>query len=107
MDALEFYKAQQRYCGRTVCQDCRAYAICHSKDPNSMVAFVNFIEKWNESNPPMYRKKDLLKSFPYAFLSNDGVPLACPKYLDTRYTCPSFEGRTCKECRKRYWKDEI
>lgn len=105
IDALEFYDTQKRYCEKTNCQNCRIYAACHGTDKNSKVSFVNFIEDWNENNPSMNRKKDLLENYPYAFLSPEGVPFACFKYLDNRYECPSFEGRTCQECRKRYWKD--
>lgn len=82
-----------------------------TKDAGEIKKRVEIVEKWGKENPVKTRKDELLKVFPYAPLTGDGVPKICPGNVDgkrytadkTGYNCPD----SCLKCREKYWLEEV
>lgn len=51
--------------------------------------------------PKRTNKDVLLKAFPDAYVSPDGIPMACPLSLDKHYECSKF--KNCEDCRTTHW----
>lgn len=60
------------------------------------------VEPMNE--PKRTNKDMLLAAFPDAYVSPDGIPMACPLSLDKHYECSKF--KNCEECRTTHWPAE-
>lgn len=54
--------------------------------------------------PKRTNKDVLLEAFPDAYVSPDGIPMACPLSLDKHYECSKF--KNCEECRTTHWPAE-
>ena len=49
-------------------------------------------------------KDVLLAAFPNSRMDDDGIPYACPNWLDAHYNCDKFEN--CLRCRHTHWLAE-
>lgn len=54
--------------------------------------------------PKRTNKDVLLAAFPDAYVSLDGIPMACPLSLDKHYECSKF--KNCEDCRTTHWLTE-
>lgn len=54
--------------------------------------------------PKRTNKDVLLAAFPDAYVSPDGIPMACPLSLDKHYECSKF--KNCEDCRTTHWPAE-
>ena len=50
-------------------------------------------------------KDVLLAAFPNANVDDNGIPYACPKWLDADYNCDKFG--ICLRCRQTHWLAEV
>ena len=112
MDAVEYLKTLARMHNKQAdCAHCVLPNGCDiTKDAGEIKKRVEIVEKWGKENPVKTRKDELLKVFPYAPLTCDGVPKICPGNVDgkrytadkTGYNCPD----SCLKCREKYWLEE-
>lgn len=125
MDAVEFLKEKDRMC-RTILivggfvgrcdeceigkrrasgQTCDKYIVKH---PEEAVAVV---ERWAKEHPRKTRQSELLKLFPRASMTADGVIAFCPDSMDSEFECPRKTRDNidpiCGECRQKYWLEEV
>ena len=70
-------------------------------------------EKWAKENPVETNKDRVLKLFPNAVITANGVFDLCPKVLDAKYNCignyVSKDGmfeRDCLGCKSKFWNSE-
>ena len=113
MDAVEYVKQRDRMCDYYVnCDDCPAgnYEECSSLDviPN----LVPIVEQWAKAHPEKTRQSEFLKQWPYAKISDDGLPTVAPCQLNIELLqCDSqddCEGRgVCDKCRRDFWLKEV
>lgn len=125
MEILEFLRQRKRMCDyygddTCVCNDSRG--ACPAFDMNCSFAtkkpeqLVAVVEQWAKEHPegteqereqerPKRTNKDVLvAAFPSASMDDDGIPVACPRALDTQYGCNEF--KTCSVCRRAHWLTE-
>ena len=55
-------------------------------------------------DPKRTNKDVLLAAFPDARMDDNGIPYACPNWLDAHYNCDKFED--CLRCRHTHWLSE-
>lgn len=113
MDAVEYLKTLARmHYKQADCAHCVLPNGCDiTKDEKEIKKRVEIIEKWGKENPIKTRKDELLKIFPYAPITKDGVPKICPGNVDGKrygqngihFDCPD----KCSDCRKEYWFEEV
>lgn len=118
MDAVEYIRAVNRMCsGFQNCGECPCVTIggksCDDLKPERLVSIT---EQWAKENPIRTRQGELLKLFPDAS-TVDGILLLCPGLLNgeidletgIRYKCKNWDtfGRNCKECRRKFWMEEV
>lgn len=57
------------------------------------------------------RQGELLKLFPRASMTADGVIAFCPESMDSAFACPIKErdhyDLECGDCRRKYWLREV
>ena len=56
-------------------------------------------------DPKRTNKDVLLAAFPNAHMDDNGIPYACPNWLDAHYNCDKLED--CLRCRNTYWLAEV
>ena len=113
MDAVEYVKQRNRMCDYYVkCGDCPAgnYEGCSSL--NEIPNLVPIVEQWAKEHPIKTRMSEFLKQWPYAEISDDGLPGIAPCQLDVgllqRESQEDCEGRgVCDKCRRDFWLKEI
>ena len=115
MTAIEYLKAQNRMtkkCGID-CDKCplssrnnEADCACLELEQDYPEKAVEIVEKWAKEHPIKTRQSEFLKLFPDAKIDEDGLLIWCPKAFESE---ASFHClcRICKECRKKYWSEEI
>ena len=63
-------------------------------------------EEVESMNGPKRTNKDvLLAAFPNARMDDNGIPYACPNWLDAHYNCGKFED--CLRCKHTHWLAEV
>ena len=113
MDAVEYVKQRNRMCDYYVnCDDCPAgnYEGCSSLDviPN----LVPIVEKWAKEHHAKTRQSEFLKQWPYAKISDDGLPAISPCQLNVLFihgkAQKDCEDRgVCNKCRRDFWLKEV
>ena len=68
---------------------------------NAKVNYTLKMEPSQTPEPKRTRKDVLLEAFPDAYVSLDGIPMACPLSLDKHYECSKF--KNCEDCRTTHW----
>lgn len=116
MDAIEFFKAMKRMCGRydaAHCEECpledHACGLTVSKTFAELKAMIELVEKWAAEHPAKTRQSELLKLFPEAKMDDEGVCKVCPAYVrlgDCDHDCPSPD-TNCYDCRRKFWLEEV
>ena len=113
MDAVEYVKQRERMCDYYVnCGDCPAgdYERCASL--NEIPNMVPIVEKWVKAHPVKTRMSEFLKQWPYAKISDDGLPAISPCQLNVLFihgeSQDNCEERgVCGKCRCDFWLKEI
>lgn len=115
MDALKFIKEHKRMCdmyGDDGCDQCplsftnnELGMACEDLKNVDLEQYVFIIEKWSKTHPVKTRQAELLKVYPNAKLSEEGVSIICPNYLvEHAVKCCS---KPCNVCREQYWLQEV
>ena len=113
MDAVEFLKARSRMCNDNVCEgDCPLFHCCNDRIDDNMVELVSIVEQWTKEHSVKTRQSEFLKQWPYAEISDDGLPSIAPCQLDVRLidgeSPKDCEDRgVCNKCRRDFWLKEI
>lgn len=113
MDAIEFFKAQRRFCKAT--GDCDNCPLCYGGYDCGDATFVNpdraieIVEKWAAEHPAKTRQSEFLKMFPNASFSHNTINI-CPSNVDVLQKCPKVTPGTlnmCVFCKREYWLTEV
>lgn len=64
------------------------------------------ILKWGVLHPIKTRQEKFLEMFPNVALVDDETINICPNTIDSQYG-PNCSVLTCKECRQKYWSEEV
>lgn len=113
MDAIEFFKAQRRFCKAT--GDCDNCPLCYGGYDCGDATFVNpdraieIVEKWAAEHPAKTRQSEFLKMFPNAPISHNTIDI-CPSKVDVLQKCPKVTPDTlnmCVFCKREYWLAEV
>ena len=108
MDAVEFYKAFKRMCGKTDCKDCLLDQKCRPSANVEPEEVVELVEEWGKDHPVKTRQSEFLKMFPNAQMVNIERTF-CVAHFDSTKVCkesnPSDE--KCIACRYRFWNEEV
>lgn len=71
---------------------------------------VAIVERWAKEHPRKTRQSELLKMFPRASMTADGIIAFCPDSMDSEFECPRKTRDNidpiCGECRRKYWLEE-
>lgn len=118
MDAVEFFKAQRRFCKAT--GDCDNCPLCYGGYDCGDATFVNpdraieIVEKWAKDHPVKTRQSEFLKVIPNAPMRIPGDVLdVCPNEVDATQSCPTSAKPSdqtldiCYLCKKAYWLAEV
>ena len=113
MDAVEYVKQRDRMCDYYVnCGDCPAgnYEGCSSL--NEIPKMVPIVEQWAKAHPAKTRMSEFLKQWPYAKISDDGLPAIAPCQLNVLFIHGKAqkdceERGVCNKCRRDFWLKEI
>ena len=105
MDAVEFIK-QVRRMGKQ-----KGEAICFKLEEKD-TEIVDRVEQWAKEHPVKTRQSEFLKQWPYAKISDDGLPSIAPCQLNVELLqCESQDDcehrRVCDKCRRDFWLKEI
>ena len=105
MDAVEFIK-QVRRMGKQ-----KGEAICFKLEEKD-TEIVSRGERWAKAHPIKTRQSEFLKMWPYAKISDDGLPAVAPCQLNVELLqCESQddceERGACGKCRCDFWLKEI
>lgn len=105
MDAVEFIK-QVRRMGKQ-----KGEAICFKLEEKD-TEIVEKVEQWAKEHPVKTRQSELLKMWPDAEISDDGLPSIAPCQLNVELLqCESQEDcekrGVCGKCRDDFWLKEI
>lgn len=119
MDAVEFIVTRNRMC-RSFNDRCRGCEIANRMDGNEScndyikrcpAEAVAIVEQWAKEHPRKTRQSELLKLFPRASMTADGVIAFCPESMDSAFACPIKErdhyDLECGDCRRKYWLREV
>nr|DAM97724.1 MAG TPA: hypothetical protein [Caudoviricetes sp.] len=125
MGAVEFLEKRNRMCGalgdectdkdgtlcpllvaaRKVGKGCYGYTKSHPAEA------VEIVERWAKEHPRKTRQSELLKLFPRASMTADGIIAFCPDSMDSEFECPRKTRDNidpiCGECRRKYWLEEV
>lgn len=119
MDAVEFLVTRDRMCGsfNGCCNGCEVNE-CMGVDDMCIYYMaqhpqevVEIVERWGKEHPLKTRQNELLKLFPRASMTADGVIAFCPESMDSEFECPRKTRDNidpiCGECRREYWLEEV
>lgn len=109
MDAVEYIRAANRMCrGFSNCGECPCVTMggksCDDLEPERLVSIT---EQWAKENPIRTRQEEFLKMFPNAKIEDSGAIAICPTYINNMECGSCYTGMDCKECKKRYWFQEV
>lgn len=114
MDAVEFLKGRCRMCtAQDDCKTCHIDAECREYfekrnfSANVVEKMVSGVEQWEKDHPAKTRQSEFLKMFPNTLLDDIGVIHVCPNNIDTTIECQINANRTCNDCRRDYWLQEV
>lgn len=119
MDAVEYLKERHRMCySSAACDSCRlraeaakAHEMCGEYVENHPEKAVEIVERWAKEHPQKTRQSELLKMFPRASMTADGIIAFCPDSMDSEFECPRKTRDNidpiCGECRREYWLEEV
>ena len=113
MDAVEFLKALGRLCNNYLCGDnCPLIDSCDDESDDGYVRKVQIVEKWAKEHLVKTRMSEFLKQWPYAKISDDGLPAISPCQLNVLFihgkAQKDCEDRgVCNKCRRDFWLKEI
>lgn len=127
MDAVEFLRGKDRMCrsfnlvcetkeGFTTLCEMRAKAdeadeTCGEYIKEHPAEAVEIVERWVKAHPKKTRQSELLKMFPRASMTADGIIAFCPDSMDSEFECPRKTRDNidpiCGECRRKYWLEEV
>lgn len=113
MDAVEFLKTEKRMCeSYGICSGCpirdekhRERLSCDQYMREYPEKTVAIVEKWLAEHPIKTRQSEFLKMFPNAQTLRNGALVVCPKVIDLE--CGINCNKSCRDCRKEYWLEEI
>lgn len=106
MDAVKYLRAFYKMCdSNKYCSSCEAIGVCQN-DCEKAEQMVEIVEKWANEHLKKTRMDKLLKAFPNADVY-DGFPDICPKCLEPSYEVNCNEMRSCTDCEREYWTEEI
>ena len=121
MEVKEFVKNIRRMCNcYDVCdKKCELYNpfcvghIIRIFSDEEIESVVDLVEKWAKENPIETNQDRILKLFPNAIITANGVFDLCPKVLDAKHNCignyVSKDGifeRDCLGCKNEFWNNE-
>lgn len=117
MDAVEYLKEAERMCDTIGMCECCPFgsskpafpcgSSLSSLDTEYPEKAVEIVEKWAAEHPIKTRQSELLNKFPAASINDsDNILLIQPCLLDTTQYA-SCKTKTCDECRKEYWLEEV
>lgn len=120
MDAVEFFKTQERMCdflsNGSLCIGCPFHGLVNRDIPCARWCFVNpekavaLVEQWGSEHPAKTRQSEFLKQWPDTRVNGDGVLSLCPNEI---YQWRRAEDGTCAEtmscddCRREFWMKEV
>ncbi len=120
MDAVEFLKEKDRMheMMKGNCEKCGLSYANNGMRANCIGLFgecpekaVEIVERWAKEHPRKTRQSELLKMFPKASMTADGIIAFCPESMDSAFVCPIKErdryDPECGECRKKYWLEPL
>lgn len=119
MDAVEFINEKYRMCEllNYECRKCKIDALehghkgCWGAIRNHPEEAVEIVERWAKEHPRKTRQSELLKMFPRASMTADGIIAFCPDSMDSEFECPRKTRDNidpiCGECRRKYWLEEV
>lgn len=113
MDAVEFYKAFKRMCGKTDCKDCLLDQKCRPSANVEPEEVVELVEEWAKDHPVKTRQSEFLKMFPNAKFpvakTDGGVIIFCPRGFLPKGEAEAYceKHDECIECCKDYWLAEV
>ena len=113
MDAVEFLKALGRLCNNYLCGDnCPLIDSCDDESDDGYVRKVQIVEKWAKEHLVKTRMSEFLKQWPYAKISDDGLPAISPCQLNVLFihgkAQKDCEDRgVCNKCRRDFWLKEV
>ena len=119
MDAVEFIVTRDRMCKsfNGCCNGCEvkkrmgAGNVCFHYMAQHPQEVVEIVERWGKEHPRKTRQSELLKMFPRASMTADGIIAFCPDSMDSEFECPRKTRDNidpiCGECRREYWLAEV
>ena len=113
MDAIKYLKTKYRMCKGNAdsCESCPLYlnngirVACRYLEMNYPERAIELVEKWAAEHPAKTRQSELMKVFPNLQRDLAGTCAICPQRFDGKLNCP--EDTDCRECRCKYWLEEI
>lgn len=118
MDAVEFLVTRDRMCESFNC--CTGCEVKKRMGAGDMCIYymaqhpqevVEIVERWGKEHPRKTRQSELLKMFPRASMTADGIIAFCPDSMDSEFECPRKTRDNidpiCGECRREYWLEEV
>ena len=124
MDAVEFLKEAKRYCKwcknttqdgkKRLCDACYFEKLndIFNLHPMAYGKFVEIVEQWAKEHLVKTRMSEFLEQWPYAKISDDGLPAISPCQLNVLFihgkAQKDCEDRgVCNKCRRDFWLKEI
>lgn len=123
MDFVKFAHDRNRMCNaqRGQGEGCKSCPLDQIMDRNSVCSVwcfqnpekaIEAVEKWAAEHPIKTRQRVFLEQYPEARLSEDGIPLICPRAISAEYrneddTCNKGSSSTCADCRRKFWLAEV
>lgn len=112
MDAVKIMQAYGRMCDTEKLNGCEGCGLSYESNGTGKACeefikinpekAVRIIKKWSSEHLKKTRRSEFLKMFPNA------VPLyIAPCHIDTKMTDDKCRGKSCYECRKEYWSQEV
>ena len=118
MDAVEYVKAMHRLCKSQDCYFGRApgcpllnkedkkYGYCIANIGGCAEKAVQIVEQWAKDHPVKTRQSEFLKMFPNAVIDEDDGIL-CIRPCDVEEDIGCTDGKSCDDCRRKFWLAEI
>lgn len=115
MDAVKFGRTITKICDEhNGCENCpfdkgqlTPGADCFEWMIANINRAVEIAEQWEKDHPAKTRQSEFLKMFPNTLLDDIGVIHVCPNNIDTTIECQINANRTCNDCRRDYWLQEV
>lgn len=119
MDTVEFFKTASRLCKNLQCSECpvckkgmcmvRRMAVLDDTSVENIEEIektVSKVEQWAKDHPVKTRQSEFLKLFPNAEIDeDDGILCIKPCVIDESIGCTN--GKSCNDCRRKYWLAEV